>query len=203
MSAKIVVSLFAGAGGFDLGFERAGLNVRVAVERDKACCETLRLNNPKKAVICADIETVTAKAILNAGKIKPGSVFAVIGGPPCQGFSQAGPRDPKDPRNFLYSEYFRLVDGLKPQVFVMENTSAILNSRNMPVFRELLFTGQKLGYAVGYRLLNAVQFGVPQERRRCFVFGRLLPDFDQMARKPRTVGYAIFDLADKEVAFNG
>lgn len=203
MSTKIVVSLFAGAGGFDLGFEKAGFNVRVAVERDKTCCATLRQNNPKKAVICADIETVTADAIFKAGKMKQGSVFAVIGGPPCQGFSQAGPRNPKDPRNFLYSEYFRIVEGLKPRVFLMENTSGILCSRNMPVFRELLFTGQKLGYAVGYRLLNAVQFGVPQERRRCFVFGRRLPDFERLVRKPQTVGDAISDLEDKEVSFNG
>lgn len=200
---KIAVSLFAGAGGLDLGFEQAGFDVRVALEWDARSCETLRHNRPHKAVIQKDIALVTPEEILSAGKIKPGNVFAVIGGPPCQGFSQIGKRNPKDPRNFLFREYLRIVEGLRPAVFLMENTEAITFARNREIFLSILEAGMKIGYAVGYARLCATDFGVPQRRRRCFIFGRRLPDFTQFMLPPTTVRDAIEALMNVEVRTNG
>lgn len=111
---KIAISLFAGAGGMDIGFEQAGYEVRVAVEQDKRCCETLLYNAPQKIVIGKKIEEVTAEEILKAGRVKRGRADIVIGGPPCQGFSQLGPKNPYDPRNFLFKDFFRIVEGVAP-----------------------------------------------------------------------------------------
>jgi DNA (cytosine-5)-methyltransferase 1 len=199
---KIVVSLFTGAGGLDIGFEAAGYDVRVAVESDKACCDTLRLNRPTKAIIQKDIREVTHEEILSAGRIRPGSVTAVIGGPPCQGFSQLGKRNPNDPRNFLYREFLRIVEGLRPTMFLMENTSAIVNIRNRQVFLDIIQAAQKAGYATGHQVLNAVDFGVPQRRQRCFIVGRRMPDFASHRLPSVTVGQTIKDLVEAEVRKN-
>lgn len=203
MKKKTVVSLFAGAGGFDLGFAQAGFNVKVAVENNPYCCATLRHNFPDKIVIQKNIEEVTPEEICKLGRLRPVKIAAVIGGPPCQGFSQLGKKDPNDPRNFMFKEYFRITAGLSPQMFLMENTAALFFPRNQNVLTQILAMANDIGYAASPIKLNAADYGIPQYRHRCFIFGRKLPSLDRFTEGVKTVKDAIADLQKKKVTING
>ena len=169
-----VVDLFAGAGGFGLGFSLAGYEVTCSLEIDAWAAKTLRANNPNMKVIQDDIRHYRSlDAIRNVCPVFPD---VVIGGPPCQGFSIAGPaqKDPKDPRNSLFKDFACWVEHLNPQVFVMENVKGLLSRQNadqelvIDIIRKA-FT--KLGYSVEVWCLNAAEYGVPQTRERVFVVG--------------------------------
>ena len=125
-----VVDLFAGAGGFGLGFGLAGCEVICSLEIDQWATDTLRVNNPGMTVIQDDIRNYQTLADIRAAC--PDSPAIIIGGPPCQGFSVAGPaqKDPKDPRNSLFKNFACWVEYLEPQVFVMESVKGILSRRN-------------------------------------------------------------------------
>src|SRR5690606_21607038 len=116
------VSLFSGGGGLDLGFERAGWEPVVCVDNDPVACQTLTHNRPDWNVVCDDIRNFDATPYAGAD--------AVVGGPPCQGFSTAGKGDPNDPRNFLWREYMRVVSEVRPRALVLENVSALTHRRN-------------------------------------------------------------------------
>jgi DNA (cytosine-5)-methyltransferase 1 len=174
-----VIDLFAGAGGFGLGFELAGFEVSLALEIDAWACDTLRYNHPATTVIHADIRDFSTSAtILAANPIAPD---IIIGGPPCQGFSIAGParKDPSDPRNSLFINFSDWVRQLQPKVFIMENVAGLLSRRNADgemvteiikrTFRE------DLGYHVEIWRLNAAEYGVPQTRERIFIVGHHAP----------------------------
>ncbi len=172
-----VLDLFAGAGGFGLGFEMAGYNVICSLEIDKWACDTLRKNRESHIVIQDDIRKFTT-----IDKIK--SVCAttpdlIIGGPPCQGFSIAGPaqKDPKDPRNSLFVDFARWVELLQPKMFIMENVKGLLsrkNATNEKVIDIIQQTFSDIGYNVELWILNAANYGVPQTRERIFVVGNNL-----------------------------
>jgi DNA (cytosine-5)-methyltransferase 1 len=173
-----VLDLFAGAGGFGLGFHLADNNYNVicSLEIDKWAVETLKANNiEKQKIIQRDIrEFKTSEQILSACKSKPD---IIIGGPPCQGFSIAGSQDPKDPRNSLFKDFAKWVDVLQPKVFVMENVKGILNSENAKgnkVIEIIKSTFQKIGYTITIWELNAANYGVPQNRERVFIVGNKL-----------------------------
>lgn len=171
-----VLDLFAGAGGFGLGFRLANDNFKVicSLEVDKWAVETLKANNvEKQKIICADIRNFDSDhKIRSACKIKPD---VIIGGPPCQGFSYAGPtKDPKDPRNSLFKNFAYWVDVLKPKVFVMENVPGLLTGKNEKgekVIDIIKKTFTDIGYTVKVWELNAANFGVPQNRERIFIVG--------------------------------
>lgn len=183
----IGISLFSGAGGFDLGFEQAGFDVRVMVENQAEACDTLRLNrdvfndHTEPEIIQKDIREVTTKEILNAADIGIGEATVVFGGPPCQGFSLAGNRDPNDKRNALYLEMVRIVHQAKPVYFVMENVPGLATMEDGEVIKQVCNEFRQGGYNVTWSVLNAANYGVPQRRRRVFIMGRRIDVVTQSA----------------------
>lgn len=162
MTTFSVLSLFSGAGGFDLGFEAAGFRTSYCVEWDYEACKTLRYNRPQWPVHEGDIRKFSTKNL---------EVDGVVGGPPCQGFSTAGKGDPDDPRNKLWLEYFRVVQEARPAFIVLENVPGLLHVKNRRHFDGMLDAFRNVGYTMDYGVLNAADFGVPQNRRRLFVTG--------------------------------
>lgn len=168
MTCNKVVSLFSGAGGMDIGIERAGFKVVVASELDPHACNTYRHNNPDVDVIEGDIENpnVFNAIIHNTG------IDLVVGGPPCQGFSVAGKMDKNDPRSKLVFTFCSVVEALKPKAFIMENVKSLASlSKFEEVRSEIINRMTKAGYQVTMQVLNAKDFGVPQSRERVFFIG--------------------------------
>ncbi|KAM3115081.1 DNA cytosine methyltransferase [Phormidesmis sp. 146-33] len=168
------IDLFAGAGGFGLGFEMAGFGVPLSVEVDAWACDTLRHNHPNMSIIQQDIRNFSQ--VNDVKQLCPFKPDVVIGGPPCQGFSIAGPaqKDPKDPRNTLFTNFAQWIRFLEPQAFVMENVKGLLSRRNSEgnrVIDIIKRTFEDIGYFVEVWVLNAAEYGVPQFRERVFVVG--------------------------------
>lgn len=157
-----VISLFTGCAGLDLGFEAAGCETIVAVDNDYEACKTLRHNRPEWNVFEGDIRDYNPAVR---------DVDIVIGGPPCQGFSSAGKGDPNDPRNFLWREYMRVVERVKPRAMVLENVSALTHKKNGDHLTGIMSALEEQGYTFAHGVLNAADFGVPQARRRLVVIG--------------------------------
>ena len=172
MALPTVVDLFCGAGGLSKGFETASFKILLGVDHCKDCCKTFASNHKKTEVICDDIRRVSIGRIREA--IGNSAVDVVIGGPPCQGFSMAGRRDPHDPRNSLFREFVRLVDGLQPKWVLMENVTGLLvmtTSKGKDVSDIIENELKKTGYEVQRRILLAADYGVPQKRKRVFFMG--------------------------------
>lgn len=170
----IAIDLFAGAGGFGLGFAMAGFSVPLSVERDAWAGDTLRHNHPSMKVVQQDIRNFNTERTVRA--ICPFQPDVIIGGPPCQGFSVAGPaqKDPQDPRNSLFINFAQWIKFLEPKAFVMENVKGLLlrkNTEGQKVIDIVNKTFQGLGYSVEVWNLNAVEYGVPQSRERIFIVG--------------------------------
>jgi DNA (cytosine-5)-methyltransferase 1 len=173
LDRPVAIDLFAGAGGLALGFEQAGFDISAAVEFDPIHAATHELNFPEAAVICGDVRSVSAEQIRKAAGLGDRTIDAVIGGPPCQGFSLIGHRVLDDPRNSLVFHFFRLVVELKPRVFMMENVPGMATGPHTELLNELIqrFSGAGYQVRVPHRLLNAADYGVPQDRRRLFLLG--------------------------------
>lgn len=169
--APKVVSLFAGCGGSSLGYSMAGFDEILAVEWDDNAVETFKLNFPDVPVYHGDICKLTIEQVLEMTGLKPDELDVLDGSPPCQGFSTAGKRDMNDDRNQLFREYVRLLRGLKPKVFVMENVSGMVKGKMKLIFAEILRELKASGYKVSARLLNAMYFNVPQSRQRMIFIG--------------------------------
>jgi len=162
-----VVDLFAGAGGMSLGFQTAGFEILSAVEVVEVAADTHHLNFPKSHIFCGDIAEYEPLKF-----VKEKSVRVVVGGPPCQGFSVAGKRDPNDPRNKLFREFVRVVDELKPDYFVMENVPGILTMQKGKVAEAILEAFDEIGYSwVSIAVLETAALGVPQLRSRAIFIG--------------------------------
>ena len=170
-NAPTVISTFAGGGGSLTGYMMAGFNDLLAVEWDDNAVETLRLNYPDLDIYHGDIAKLTVEEVLKRTGLKPGELDILDGSPPCQGFSTAGKRVMDDPRNQLFREYVRLLRGLQPKVFVMENVSGMVKGKMKLVFVEILKELKASGYQVSAKLLNAMYFHVPQSRQRMIFIG--------------------------------
>jgi DNA (cytosine-5)-methyltransferase 1 len=170
-NAPTVISTFAGAGGSSLGYSMAGFRELLAVEWDNNAVETFRLNFPDVPVYHGDITKLSVEKVLEMTGLKSGELDVFDGSPPCQGFSTAGKRQIDDPRNSLFKDYVRLLRGLRPKVFVMENVSGMVKGIMKIVFAEILRELKASGYKVSARLLNAMYFGVPQSRQRMIFIG--------------------------------
>lgn len=166
-----VISTFAGGGGSSLGYQLAGFKELLAVEWDKNSCDTLRLNFPEIKIYEGDICKLSVEDALALAAIREGELDVLDGSPPCQGFSTAGRRKFYDSRNQLFREFVRLLKGLQPKVFVMENVSGMVKGKMKLIFAEILQELKSCGYAVKARLLNAMYFGVPQSRERLIFIG--------------------------------
>jgi DNA (cytosine-5)-methyltransferase 1 len=163
MSSKQIVSLFAGAGGIDLGLIRAGHSVIWANDFDSDSCETYK-QNLGDHIHCSDIKNVSSVSIPDSDLI--------VGGFPCQGFSVANKfRSVKDKRNELYEEMLRIIKDKQPKWFIAENVSGILSLGGGEVFRMIIEDFESAGYRVTYRLENMADFGVPQKRKRVLILG--------------------------------
>ncbi|NEP62795.1 MAG: DNA cytosine methyltransferase [Symploca sp. SIO2G7] len=177
----LAIDLFAGAGGFSLGIEQAGFDIAVAVEQDPIHAAVYSFNFPHTRILCQDVAQLSAQYIQKAAEKwatdnrLPGNnqIDLVIGGPPCQGFSNIGKRQVDDIRNQLVFEFCRLVKELQPRYFIMENVSGLCQERYQPLFEQLLNQFQAAGYTITepVQLLNAANFGVPQKRGRLFILG--------------------------------
>lgn len=170
-NAPTVISTFAGAGGSSLGYSMAGFRELLAVEWDDNAVQTFELNFPDVPVYHGDIAKLSVTQALDMAGLQPGELDVFDGSPPCQGFSTAGKRQLDDPRNQLFREYIRLLQGLRPKVFVMENVSGMVKGVMKLVFVEILKELKASGYKVSARLLNAMYFGVPQSRQRMIFVG--------------------------------
>lgn len=169
--APTVISTFAGGGGSLTGYLMAGYRDLLAVEWDDNAVATLRANYPDLDIYHGDIAKLTADEVLERTGLQPGQLDILDGSPPCQGFSTAGKRLIDDPRNQLFREYVRLLRGLRPKVFVMENVSGMVKGKMKLVFVEILKELKASGYRVSARLLNAMYFHVPQSRERMIFIG--------------------------------
>lgn len=169
--APTVVSTFAGAGGSSLGYSMAGFRELLAVEWDDNAVATFKANFPGVPVYHGDIAKLSVEQALSMSGLKPGELDVFDGSPPCQGFSTAGKRVMDDPRNQLFREFVRLLAGLRPKVFVMENVSGMVKGKMRLIFVDILRELKACGYVVSARLLNAMYFGVPQFRQRMIFIG--------------------------------
>ncbi|MGP8225117.1 MAG: DNA cytosine methyltransferase [Terracidiphilus sp.] len=199
----IGIDLFAGAGGLSLGFEQAGFDVLAAVDIDPIHCAVHEFNFPHCATICADASKIGSKEIRKAAKLADTPVDVVFGGAPCQGFSMIGKRALDDPRNRLLLEFVRLTVELNAKYFVFENVKGLTVGSHRQLLDELIDAFQSSGYEVQlpYRVLNAADFGVPQDRKRLFLFGAKkglpLPQYPVLTDSQRTMVWeAIGDLPD-------
>ena len=170
MVKPIVISTFAGCGGSSLGYKMAGFKELLAIDFDTNAVETFKLNFDCP-VWLRDIKTVTADEILKFTGIKKGELDILDGSPPCQGFSTAGNRQVNDDRNGLFKEFVRLIEGLEPKVFVMENVSGMAKGKMKGAFIEIIKTLKSLNYKVKCKLMNAKYYNVPQSRERLIFIG--------------------------------
>ena len=169
-----VLDLFAGAGGLSQGFKEAGFNIIAANEINPIFSKTYQTNHPETRLFTGDIRSISIEEFKNHCEIYNKKVDVIIGGPPCQGFSLAGRRDPSDPRNSLFMVFIRFINYFKPVYFVMENVPGILNMKTKEgeLVREILFKEfRKIGYTVKAQKLHAADYGVPQKRKRVFFIG--------------------------------
>jgi DNA (cytosine-5)-methyltransferase 1 len=170
----LAIDLFAGAGGFGLGFALAGFSVPFSLEVDAWACDTLQHNHPQMRVVRGDIRDYSTRESISA--ICPQRPDVLIGGPPCQGFSIAGSaqKDPDDPRNTLFMHFAAWVGLLEPTAFVMENVKGMLARRTAAgekVIEIITRTLAAHGYTMEVWMLNAAEYGVPQVRERVFIVG--------------------------------
>jgi len=164
------VSLFAGVGGFDLAMQRQGVKVVASVEIDKKCNEVLAQHFPD-ATQFTDVSTVKGEDLINAGFTPSTGIIA--GGFPCQDLSVAGKRAGlAGARSGLFWEAARIVEEAQSEYFILENVPGLLSSNKGADFGVVIGTMADLGYSVGWRVLDAQHFGVPQRRRRVFIVGR-------------------------------
>ena len=191
-----IVSLFSGCGGLDLGFSQAGFNVVWANEYDKSIWDTYELNHPHTKLDKRDIKNILSDEIPEC--------IGIIGGPPCQSWSEAGAgRGINDNRGQLFYEYIRIIQDKKPLFFVAENVSGILAKKHCQAFTNILSLFQEAGYNITYQLLNAYHFQVPQDRKRVIIVGYRedmggIFDFPPTANQILTLKDAIYDISKIE-----
>lgn len=200
------VDLFAGAGGLSLGFEQAGFDVAASVEIDPIHSAVHEFNFPNCASICANANEITAAKIRERASLGNSAIDVVFGGAPCQGFSMIGHRALEDPRNGLLLQFLRITVELEANYFVLENVKGLTIGKHRQLLDELIEAFHDYGYdmLLPYQVLNAADFGVPQDRRRLFLIGGKkgspLPSYPSgRIMTPRTtVWQAIGDLPDPD-----
>jgi len=195
-AAPTLVSTFAGCGGSSLGYSVAGFRELLAVEWDDNAVETFRLNFPAVDVFAGDIAKLSVDETLRRIGLAEGELDVLDGSPPCQGFSTAGKRRMTDERNQLFREFGRLLSGLRPRIFVMENVSGLVKGKMKLVFVEILKDLRARGYKVSARMMNAMWYHVPQSRQRLIFIGvrddlGIDPSHPKPAAKQVTAGEAV------------
>ena len=160
------VSLFSGCGGLDLGFEKAGFDIIWANDNNKKVEQTYNTNHKHTEFIVKSIVDIQPDEIPECD--------VIIGGPPCQSWSLAGAgKGKEDSRGQLFYDYIRLIKAKKPKAFIAENVKGIISKRHINSFNEIVELFDEAGYKVTFKLLNAKDYGVPQDRERVFIVGIL------------------------------
>jgi DNA (cytosine-5)-methyltransferase 1 len=179
----VAVDFFSGAGGLSAGLESAGFDVLCASDYDPVHAATHEFNFPDTATLCGDISRLTASDVIGAAKVGAeahglsgwkGKIDLVAGGPPCQGFSFIGKRLIDDERNQLVFHFFRLIEEIRPRYFLMENVPGMASGGQAGVLEQLVENFEGIGYRFpegNWKILNAADFGVPQNRKRLFLIG--------------------------------
>lgn len=162
MKEYTAVSLFCGAGGLDMGFHRAGFRTVWANDFNKDACATHKLWSGAE-VVCGDISKVDYESIPKSD--------IILGGFPCQGFSLSGPRKIDDRRNVLYKHYVKLVKQNQPYMFIGENVKGLLTMGDGAIIDAIINEFSECGYNMFYQLVNAKNYGVPQDRERVIIIG--------------------------------
>lgn len=173
-----VVSLYSGAGGIDIGFEKAGFEIILSTDNWDIACQTLRENGISGEVICSDIRNINFKRFKGAD--------VLVGGPPCPPFSKSRfyrtekKRGMEDENGFTVTEYFRAVEEIKPSIFFFENVHGFVYRPHIEALNYLKQRSDSLGYEIKYDVVNAADFGVPQTRERFICVGvkKSLPKFN-------------------------
>ena len=168
------ISLFSGAGGLDIGVEKAGFDIVFATDFDEICCETLRLNRGGTLGDHLEVEQADIRE-LDLSHL-PSNVDFVIGGPPCQTFSASarragGAAGQLDPRGTLFEGYVRVLKHVQPKAFLFENVRGILGTNKGKDFRDIVKAFSDIGFKIDYRILDAEDYGAPQQRERVFIVG--------------------------------
>lgn len=163
------IDVFSGAGGLSCGMELAGLNCVLGVEIDKYASQTFKENHKNAEVYCGDISKLDQKELQRLLKGK--KIDAVVGGPPCQGFSTVGLGDPKDLRNQLFREFVRIVKITNPNFIVIENVTGLLASKNEKTLTAIFKLFAAMGFHLDVQVMSADQYGVPEKRRRTIIIG--------------------------------
>lgn len=194
-----LISLFSGAGGLDKGFHNAGFHTIVANEYDSKICPTFKANFPEVKLIEGDIRKIDSSEF-------PDDVIGIIGGPPCQSWSEGGAlRGIDDPRGQLFYDYIRVLKDKQPLFFVAENVSGMLASRNAQAVSSFLRLFDEAGYNVNLKMLNANDFDVPEDRDRVFYVGFRKDlniqrfDYPSPLKRRKTLRDAIWDLKDNAI----
>ena len=160
-----VISLFSGCGGLDLGFEKAGFEIPIANEYDPTIWKTFKINHSKTKLIEEDIRNIKEDDF-------PTDIDGIIGGPPCQSWSEAGSlRGINDARGQLFYDYIRILKKVQPKFFLAENVPGMLASRHKEAVQNILSMFEKSGYNISVTLVNAKNYGVAEERKRVFYIG--------------------------------
>ena len=199
----IAVDLFAGAGGLSLGFEQAGFDLVAAVEIDPIHSAVHHHNFPLSTAICRSVVGLSGRQIRALAGLGDTDIDVVCGGAPCQGFSTIGKRALDDPRNGLVHHFCRLVRELRPKYVVFENVRGLTMGAHKAFLNEIVDTLVEAGYHVQlpYRVLNAREHGVPQDRKRLFLMaarhGQVVPEYPGQTA-PATVQDALGDLPDAD-----
>jgi DNA (cytosine-5)-methyltransferase 1 len=171
VKSDTVLSFFSGAGGFSYGFAQAGIKPLCGAEIDRDACATYEANVGSE---CHNVDLSSIDPDFFHKLAGGRSPFAVIGGPPCQGFSTAGSRDATDPRNRLIFNYLDIVDRLRPRWFIFENVEGLLTSGHGAAVSALVREFLRIGYSVRVQKVNLAAYGIPQTRKRVFIIGNNL-----------------------------
>ena len=198
-----ILSLFSGCGGLDLGFKKANFDIVAANEFDKTIWKTFELNYPETSLIKKDIRKIDADMDL------PKNIDGIIGGPPCQSWSEAGSlKGINDERGQLFFDYIRILKNKKPKFFLAENVRGMLANRHINAVNNIMQLFSSCGYDVSLNLVNAKDYAVPQERKRIFYIGFRkdlnvnfqFPDGSTILDSQKiTLKQTIFDLQDTAI----
>lgn len=199
-----VISTFAGTGGSSLGYHLAGFKEILAIDFDAHAVECFKENFSDVPVWHRSVTEVTSEEIMSFCKINKGELDVFDGSPPCQGFSISGKREVKDKRNNLFLDYWRLIDGLQPKVFVMENVSGMVKGVMKGRFVEIIKTLKSGNYLVKCKKMNSKFYGVPQSRERLFFIGvrkdlNKEPVFPAPSNKIISAGEALKNIKPSEI----
>lgn len=189
------IDLFSGAGGLSCGLELAGMKCVLGIDMDKNAIETFKANHHFANTYCGSIVDISAAKIKELTNNQ--EIHAVVGGPPCQGFSTVGLGNPNDQRNLLFKEFIRVVKVTNPYYVVIENVTGLLAKKNEKTIQSIFKIFHKMGYTLDVQVMSAENYGVPERRRRTIIIGSRLNQtitFPVPTSKIVTVGDAFKNL---------